>query len=182
MSSTLIHELNELNSEKIVKFMKTKAFVLDFAPLILLLLPPLLCVLLDISGATRTVNTSCSEILMYLPLEVVQRLGSTAAQRRPSTASTYASSLDVDHIAGCLEDLFLHKTDARRRLQNQGQQEGLVLLCHYPIGDGACMPQNFWWGTVPRRFALLAPGRLGGSPYPLGAGLKIFGGGARATF
>ena len=44
------------------------------------------------------------------------------------------------------------------------------------------MPQNFWWGTVPRRFALLAPGRLGGSPYPLGAGLKIFGGGARATF
>ncbi len=56
MSSALIHELNELNSEKIVKFMKTKAFVLDFAPVILLLLPPLLCVLLDISGATRTVS------------------------------------------------------------------------------------------------------------------------------
>ncbi len=75
--------------------------------------------------------------MKYLPLEVVQRLGSTAAQRRPSTASTYASSLDVDHIAGCLEDLFLHKTDARRRLQNQGQQEGLVLplpLSHWGRG------------------------------------------------
>jgi len=35
----------------------------------------------------------------------------------------------------------------------------------YPIGGGACMPQNFWWGTVPKRLggkALLAPGRLGG--------------------
>jgi hypothetical protein len=29
--------------------------------------------------------------------------------------------------------------------------------------------------------ALLAPGKLGGEPYTLGAGLKIFGEGTRAT-
>ena len=45
---------------------------------------------------------------------------------------------------------------------------------------GACVPQNVWWGTMPKRLggeALFAPGRLGGKPYP-----KIFGEDARATF
>src|SRR5947207_15544496 len=38
---------------------------------------------------------------------------------------------------------------------------------------------NFWWDTIPKRLggeALLAPGRLGGEPYPFGVGLKILGG------
>ena len=54
-----------------MNFMKTKAFALDFAPVILLLLPPLLGVLLDISGVTRTVSIlPIQEILkIYLPLE-----------------------------------------------------------------------------------------------------------------
>jgi hypothetical protein len=27
----------------------------------------------------------------------------------------------------------------------------------YPIGGGACMPQYFWWGTVPKRLGGEAP-------------------------
>ena len=54
-----------------------------------------------------------------------------------------------------------------------------------PLRPGPAYLKIFGGGTMPKRLggeALLAPGRLGGEPYPLGAGLKIFDGAHRPHF
>jgi hypothetical protein len=54
-----------------------------------------------------------------------------------------------------------------------------------PLAAGPACLKIFGGVQVPKRLggeALFAPGRLGAEPYPLGVGLKIFGGGAQAIF